>query len=186
MTLEVLPVKRPSWTPLSFEGCVNVSAKSLLSLPHLNVALLRFDKQASIHEHAAKIDIDVICLGGSGFTSVDKEQSPIFEGERVRWPAGEPHRLWTTDDEMLTLMVEHTGAVKLAKPVWEDVDSSMITAFKYHPESQQLDVIFNRTGIYTYFDVPADIVAGLRKASSKGSYMRYAIIDMYHSTKSVR
>ena len=107
MTLEVLPVKRPSWTPLPFEGCVNVSAKALLSLPHLSIAMLRFDKQATIHEHAAEIDIDVICLGGSGFTSVGKEQSPIFEGERVRWPAGKPHRLWTTDDEMLTLRVEH-------------------------------------------------------------------------------
>ena len=180
MSLEVLPAKRPSWTPLPQEGCINVSSKALLSLPHLSVAMLRFDKQATIHEHAAEIEIDVICLGGSGFTSVGKEQSPIFEGERVRWPAGQPHRLWTTDDEMLTLMVEHT---KSAKPVWEDVDSSMISAFKYDPAAKELDVRFTRTGTYRYFDVPQDVVDDLREASSKGSFMRNEIIDMFDYEK---
>lgn len=177
--LEVLPVKRPSWTPLPQEGCINVDVKSLLKLEHLALAMLRFDKNATIHEHPADIDIDVICLGGSGFTSVGKEQSPIYEGERVHWPAGKPHRLWTTDDEMLTLMVEHTQSTKPTKSVWEDVDSSMISAFKYDQIKKQLDVMFNRTGTYRYYDVPADVVEGLREADSKGSYMRYAIIDMF-------
>lgn len=183
MTLEVLPLKRPSWTPLPQKGCVNVFAQSLLSQDHVNLSLLRFDKKATIHEHAADFDIDVICLGGAGFTSVGKEQSPIFEGDRVRWPAGKPHRLWTTEDEMLTLMVEHPKSIKPAKPTWEDVDSSMISAFKYDPDSQELDVMFTRTGTYRYFDVPADVVDGLREADSKGSYMRYAIIDMYSYEK---
>ena len=183
MSLEVLPAKRPSWTPLPQEGCINVSSKALLSLPHLSVAMLRFDKQATIHEHAAEIEIDVICLGGSGFTSVGKEQSPIFEGERVRWPAGKPHRLWTTDDEMLTLMVEHTTSVQPAKPTWEDVDSSMICAFKYDPVKQELDVLFNRTGRFRYFDVPPKVVQKLRKAESKGSFMRYAIINEFDYEK---
>ena len=69
------------------------------------------------------------------------------------------------------------------KPVWEDVDSSMITAFKYDEATQTLQVMFNKTGLYTYLDVPPDVVAGLREADSKGSYMRYAIIDMYASQK---
>ena len=179
MTLEVLPVKRPSWTPLSQEGCINVDGKSLLKLNHLALAMLRFGKQATIHEHPADFDIDVICLGGSGFTSIGKEQSPIYEGERVRWPAGKPHRLWTTDDEMLTLMVEHTQSTKPAKPVWEDVDFSMISAFKYDPASKELVVMFTRSGIYRYIDVPLEVVEGLREADSKGSYMRYAVIDMF-------
>jgi hypothetical protein len=65
------------------------------------------------------------------------------------------------------------------KPAWEDADSSMISAFRYDPEEQTLEVLFNRTGRYTYYDVPADVVEGLREASSKGSYMRSMIIDMY-------
>lgn len=72
---------------------------------------------------------------------------------------------------------------KAKKPVWEDVGSSMIAAFKYDEEAQTLAVMFNNTGLYTYLDVPSDVVAGLRKADSKGSYMRYAIIDMYAYTK---
>jgi lysyl-tRNA synthetase class 2 len=180
MTLKVLPVKRPSWTPLTQEGCVNVFVKSLLSLDHLALAMLRFEKEATIHEHPADFDVDVICLGGSGFTSVGKEQSPIYEGERVRWPAGQPHRLWTTDDEMLTLMVEHT---KSAEPVWENVDSSMISAFKYDPAKKELEVMFTRTGTYRYFDVPEDVIKDLREADSKGSFMRYAVIDMFEYEK---
>ncbi len=66
-----------------------------------------------------------------------------------------------------------------SKPVWEDVDSSMISAFKYDESTQILEVIFHRTGLYRYFDVQADVVVGLREASSKGSYMRSMIIDCY-------
>ncbi len=72
------------------------------------------------------------------------------------------------------------------KPVWEDVDSSMISAFKYDETAEILDVMFNKTGIYRYFDVPLDVVEGLRESSSKGSYMRSMIIDMYDYEKKRR
>lgn len=72
----------------------------------------------------------------------------------MRWPVGRLHRLWTIGDEMLTLMVEHTKSEKLTKPTWEAVDSGMISAFKYDPAKQELEVMFNRTGKYRYFDVP--------------------------------
>jgi len=41
-------------------------------------------------------------------TSVGSEKAPLRAGQRVRWPAGAPHRLWTEGHEMLTLMVEHS------------------------------------------------------------------------------
>ena len=72
------------------------------------------------------------------------------------------------------------------KPVWEDVDSSMISAFKYDESQETLEVMFHRTGIYRYFDVPIDVVEGLRESSSKGSYMRSMIIDMYDYEKGGR
>lgn len=80
-------------------------------------------------------------------------------------------------------MVEYMQPGHAHRPVWEDVDSSMIAAFKYDEEAQTLDVMFHRTGHYRYFDVPMDVVAGLREASSKGSYMRAAIIDVYTFNK---
>ena len=105
----VRPVPRPDWSPLPHEGCINVVGKVLLSQPHLHLALLRFEPHGTIHEHAADIEIDVVCLEGAGLTSVGGAPAPIRAGETVRWPAGIPHRLWTTDGEMVTLMVEHTN-----------------------------------------------------------------------------
>lgn len=68
---------------------------------------------------------------------------------------------------------------KPTKSVWEDVDSSMIQAFRYDESQRALEVMFTRTGVYRYFDVPKDVVDDLRVASSKGSYMRSMIINMY-------
>lgn len=157
--------------------------RTLLEKDHLALVMLYFAKNAAIHEHAAEHEIDVICLEGAGFTKVGKDQSPIFAGDRIHWPAGKPHRLWTKDDEMVTLMVEQLLLELPEKPVWEDVDSSMIGAFKYDEEAETLDVMFHRTGHHRYFDVPPDVVEGLREASSKGSYMRYAVINRFAYAK---
>jgi quercetin dioxygenase-like cupin family protein len=86
-----------------------VEGKLLLRNARVSIAMLRFGRQATIHEHPAPIDIDVICLDGRGMTSLDGEQAALGEGQQVRWPAGRSHRLWTEDDEMITLMIEHVG-----------------------------------------------------------------------------
>ena len=65
------------------------------------------------------------------------------------------------------------------RPVWEDVESSMISAFKYDESKGTLDVMFHRSGVYRYSDVPYHVVQELRAASSKGSYMRTMIIGVY-------
>jgi hypothetical protein len=56
----------------------------------------------------------------------------------------------------------------------------------YDEERQILEVVFNRTGVYTHYDVPPDVVEGLHQASSKGGYMRSMIIGMYHEDWSSR
>jgi hypothetical protein len=55
----------------------------------------------------------------------------------------------------------------------------MIYAIGYDEEQQVLEVVFKRTGVYRYRDVPKKVYEGLLKSSSKGSYMRASIIDMY-------
>ena len=108
MALKITPVKQATWAPFEHEGCVNVEYKSFLRRDgRVALAMLRFGKRATIHEHPADIDVDVICLEGEGFTSVVAEQAPIQAGQRVHWPAGKPHCLWTENSEMITLMVEH-------------------------------------------------------------------------------
>jgi quercetin dioxygenase-like cupin family protein len=105
----VTSVPRPEWSPAPHEGCHNVQGKVLLKLDHLAVAMLRFGPHGTIHEHAAGWDIDVVCLEGRGMTSVDGDTAAIREGHSVRWPAGAQHRLWTDEDKMVTLMIEHVG-----------------------------------------------------------------------------
>ena len=101
------PVPRPDWSPLPHPGCVNVDGKVLLHADDLLIAMLRFAPHATIHEHGAGRDIDVICLDGNGFVSVNGAMSPLRSSERIRWPAGCMHRLWTEAGAMTTLMVEH-------------------------------------------------------------------------------
>lgn len=102
----VEPFERPEWSPLPYDGCVNVEGKVLLDAPDLLLALLRFDRHATIHEHPGGNDAIVACLEGSGFTSVGGVPVALEAGQRVLWPAGVPHRLWTDDSTMTTLMVE--------------------------------------------------------------------------------
>jgi hypothetical protein len=59
------------------------------------------------------------------------------------------------------------------------VESSMIRAVGYDPETHTLEVLFNSGRTYRYEDVPSEVYEGLMAAESKGQYMRWAIIDMY-------
>ncbi|MCC7355043.1 MAG: KTSC domain-containing protein [Anaerolineae bacterium] len=59
------------------------------------------------------------------------------------------------------------------------VESSMIHAVGYDPETRTLEVVFNTGKTYQYYDVPPEEYAGLMAAESKGSYMRSHIIDSY-------
>lgn len=98
----------PKWTPLTQEGTRGVSVQVLLTNDHLHLAMLSLLPNATIHEHAADHHIDVICLEGSGYTSIGSQHLTLRAGEKIHWPAGHPHRLWTGFDQMKTLMVEHT------------------------------------------------------------------------------
>ena len=107
MTVDVRPIPRPGWDPLPFEGCVGVVGRVLVREDTYFVAQLRFSERATIHEHPGENDTIVVCLDGEGYTSVAGETAPLREGERARWPKGVPHRFWTEDSTMTTLMVEH-------------------------------------------------------------------------------
>ena len=101
------PVPRPEWAPLPRPGCRGVEFKVLLEQPALVIAMLRFGPHGTIDEHPADFPVDVICVEGAGTFSVDGEAAPLRAGESVRWPSARPHRLWTDDSIMTTLMVEH-------------------------------------------------------------------------------
>ena len=98
---------RPDWSPLPRPGCVNVGGKVLLVTEALGLAMLRFSPRGTIDEHSADHDVDVVCLEGAGYASVEDEVAELRAGQAVRWPRLRLHRLWTGDAGMLTLVVEH-------------------------------------------------------------------------------
>src|SRR5690348_5229747 len=59
------------------------------------------------------------------------------------------------------------------------VESSMIQAVGYDPETRILEVVFNSGQTYCYEDVPPEVHQELMAADSKGQYMRAAIIGVY-------
>lgn len=106
--IEQMP--RPHWEPIPRPGTVGVAGRVLLKRAGVAVANLRFSPNASIDEHSAPIEIDVICISGEGFVSVGEDVARFRAGERVVWPAGVNHRLWTQGTEMETVMVERIGS----------------------------------------------------------------------------
>ncbi len=101
------PFARPEWTPVPRPGCRGVEVRVIQHEPEVLLAQLRFAADATIDEHAAEWDIDVACLEGRGFVSVAGEAYPLEAGQRIVWPAGVPHRLWTEGEPMTTLMLEY-------------------------------------------------------------------------------
>jgi quercetin dioxygenase-like cupin family protein len=102
-------VPRPIWTAVARDNCRNVEARVLLRQPGLTLVQLRFGVDATIDEHAAAWDIDVVCLEGDGTATLEGVAEPIHAGECIRWPATKRHCLYTNGSTMVTLMVEHVG-----------------------------------------------------------------------------
>jgi quercetin dioxygenase-like cupin family protein len=106
MTEEPQPALDSDWQPLPRRGCVNVDSRRLLVRDGLALALLRFQPAGTIDEHAAPHDVDVVCLDGEGYISVEDRVNTFAAGQWLTWPAGQVHRLWTAERGMVTLMVE--------------------------------------------------------------------------------
>jgi quercetin dioxygenase-like cupin family protein len=103
---------KPDWRLMPLEGFRGVEVQVLWSEEYLLLARLRFAEHATINPHAGPNDAYVSCLSGSGFTSVgdEAEPEPFEEGQRVFWPKGVVHGLWTEDSTMTTLMCELPAA----------------------------------------------------------------------------
>jgi quercetin dioxygenase-like cupin family protein len=97
---------RPNWSAFTLHKSKGVDFRVLLDRDGLAIGNLRFSEDAAIGEHSAPFDIDVLCIAGEGFVSIGSQSSPLLAGQRVFWPAGQRHRLWTTGSKMETLMIE--------------------------------------------------------------------------------
>jgi hypothetical protein len=59
------------------------------------------------------------------------------------------------------------------------VDSTAVYAFGYDDEQRTLDVVFYRSGVYRYFDVPREVYDNWLTAESKGLYLHQALIGYF-------
>ena len=59
------------------------------------------------------------------------------------------------------------------------VDSSMIAAAGYDPETRLLVVLFNSGKAYEYAEVPPQVFFALMAADSKGRFMNDNVIGFY-------
>jgi len=109
VSIDVANVPRPEWSPLPYEGCIGVEGRVLVRESDFFIAMLRFPPHATIHEHPGVNETLVVCIQGEGLTSVAGETMELHEGERAFWPKDVPHRLWTEETTMTTLMVERIG-----------------------------------------------------------------------------
>lgn len=73
------------------------------------IAMLRFRSNATTDEHPGLNDTVVMCIDGEGWTSVADAKTQIRAGELVHWPKEVPHRLWTDNRQMTTLMFERVS-----------------------------------------------------------------------------
>jgi quercetin dioxygenase-like cupin family protein len=104
-----LPLVKPHWEPASRPVTKNVSLRLLLSGASLVVANLKCTHVATVDEHAASFQIEMLCISRGGFVSVGQQAHAIREGERVKFPPDVKHRTWAEDEEMETLMIERRG-----------------------------------------------------------------------------
>jgi quercetin dioxygenase-like cupin family protein len=102
----VQPFHLPEWKPISHPDASGVEVRVIWQQDDLLLALLRFAERANVHEHAGPNDAYVSCLEGSGYTKIGDETEPIEAGQRVFWPKGIVHGLWTEGSPMITLMCE--------------------------------------------------------------------------------
>jgi lysyl-tRNA synthetase class 2 len=65
----------------------------------------------------------------------------------------------------------------------QELDSSVVKAAEYDPESHTLEIEIKNGRLYRYEDVPEDIYIELLKAPSKGSFFNKEIRDHYKTTR---
>lgn len=61
----------------------------------------------------------------------------------------------------------------------EPVESSMIQAVGYDETTSTLEVVFNSSKTYLYFEVPKTVYLELMESDSKGSYMLSEVINCF-------
>lgn len=63
------------------------------------------------------------------------------------------------------------------------IRSESIRSIGYDPETHTLEIEFNNSGLYKYFDVPDTVYASLMHSRSKGAYVNDYVRDRFDYKK---
>ena len=119
MTIRKQHFAMPDWTIKRTDNARGVEFRVLTQRKDLIVAELRFEPGATFDAHAAPWDCDVFCMSGRGFVLVGNETAELSADETVFWPRTTLHQLWTEDQPMQTLMIEHLHQVDDPARAWQ-------------------------------------------------------------------
>ena len=64
--------------------------------------------------------------------------------------------------------------------------STVVRHISYDETARELHVTFTSGEVYTYYDVPKQVYAAFRTASSKGQYLNASIKDRYDFRRHAR
>ena len=65
----------------------------------------------------------------------------------------------------------------------QPVKSESIRSIGYDPDTHTLEIEFNNSGLYRYFDVPESVYTELMRTPSKGTYMNDHVRDRFGHKK---
>ena len=61
--------------------------------------------------------------------------------------------------------------------------SKVIRAFDYDPDARRLDIRFVSGRLYSYFEVPPDLVERMRRSFSKGEFFNAHVRDRFRAER---
>lgn len=61
--------------------------------------------------------------------------------------------------------------------------SKVIRAFDYDPQARRLDIRFVSGRRYSYFEVPPELVEGMRRSFSKGEFFNAHVRDRFRAER---
>lgn len=102
---------RDDWVEKTDSGAVNVAVRMLLVDRRSSLAEVRLQTQAQFLNNEGVWDCHMMCTEGSGYIEIDGVESRIRSGDAVLWPKGINTRLWTENDGLTVLLLEHLHQV---------------------------------------------------------------------------
>ncbi len=98
-------------------GTGDIETQMLLIDRRTSLAKIRLHPHSKFQtDEPALWDSHVLCIDGGGFIAVDTEVETLSEGAAVLWPKGARNTMWTENDTMTVMLLEHLHQIVGREP----------------------------------------------------------------------